>query len=288
MSKFILSVFFLLLVLSVNSQEIPNGNFETWIKATTYEDPQYWSTPNMYLSTLMVTTVNKEIADVQSGIYSAKLENIEIMGGLYRVPGFMTLGAFTVDLTTMKTTIFGGIPFTNTPKKMKGYVNYTEAVAGDEGMLAVALFKYDSIAGKSDTVAAGYLNVKNTGGWKMFDIWLDYKSFDQPDSMNIVVISSKSLQPPKGTIMRIDSLFFDYTTSIAPNSADQLDYYISGNKVFFKNIECAENICAIYDIFGHKLKEEKISSNSYIELPQSGIGIYILRINQYSVKIILQ
>jgi len=273
-----------------NAQEIPNGDFEDWIKSTTYEDPRFWSTPNFYLSTLAVSTVSKEVVSKYSGLYSARLENKEILGGMYKIPGFMTLGSFSVDMTTLKTSIWGGIPFTNTPKKLKGYVNYSEASGGDVGMIAVALFKYDTLVGKSDTIAAGYLDVKNTNGWIMFDIWLDYKSYDTPDSMNIMCLSSNSLQPPIGTIMLIDSLFFDYSTEIDQKEIGKISYCISGSKLNFSGLDDGQFLCSIYTVYGQKIAENYLSENNSIEIPEKTGKVFIVNLFNkqinYSIKII--
>jgi len=269
----------LLLVLNCFSQEIPNNEFETWIKPGNYEDPQHWTTPNAYLSALMTSTVSKEITNVHSGIYSAHLENKDILGGLYKVPGFMTLGNFSVNTTTLEIKVFGGIPFTKKPSKLKGSVNYSPGPGGDEGLVAVILFKHDTVLNKIDTIGFGNITIDSTVNWEDFEVWINYINQSDPDSLNIVFLSSQSMQPPLGTVMLIDSLYFDFSTGVSETPSAKFQYFLSQNVLRFADPSLADVNYCVYNVFGEKILEGKVNYELQIILPEKIKGLLLVSLS---------
>ena len=70
-------IIFFFPLITVNAQTIvPNGGMEDWINYGTYENPQYWDTPNQEISGIPFfgTTVVSKSTDHEEGSYSAKLE----------------------------------------------------------------------------------------------------------------------------------------------------------------------------------------------------------------------
>jgi len=278
---------------SVFSQEIPNGNFENWTKTGNYEEPDHWITPNMLLSGLGVSSVKKEFTNVHSGNYSVRLENVEVFGGMYYARGFMTLGMFTFDPNTFESNIFGGIPYTNRPKKFKGYYQYTPAVSGDTGLIAIVLFIFDTLSQKKDTIGGGKIFISQaTSGWTKFEVNIDYKNSVLPDSMNIVVLSSQSLQPPAGTVLLIDSLYFDHLGSIGETESQNIVWRYSGNCLNVGNPFPGNTYWYLSDLTGRELMSGIERESGVISIPFLLKGVFILTmVNDEavrSVKVLIQ
>src|SRR5271157_2256460 len=77
----IVAFFSFFLFLHVSGQTpVPNGDFENWINHGSYEDPQYWSTPNSAISLALPfgTQVVTKSTDHESGNYSARMESKQL------------------------------------------------------------------------------------------------------------------------------------------------------------------------------------------------------------------
>ncbi|MBC8343644.1 MAG: PCMD domain-containing protein [Bacteroidetes bacterium] len=265
----------------LKAQDIPNAAMENWIKYVVYEEPQHWTTPNQATSPLLVFSVNKEATDVHSGDYAARLESIPILGGQAVVPGFMTIGGFEVNTSTMEHKLFGGIPFSKRPLRLKGYNKYWPQ-ANDKWFISVSLFKHDSILQEPDTVGIGFYESGLTDSvWTPFEVYINYWSQDDPDSMNIVILTSNSVSPPAGSLLLIDSLWFDYETSSVPETQndDRFELYPnpSSNLVFIKQARAGKSKVIIHNLYGQKVHEQTIfEPESIIEMGQLPKGIYTL------------
>lgn len=286
MKYFLLTLLLLVFFFRGISQEIPNGNFENWVKSGNYEDPLSWITPNMLLSALSVSSVKKEINDVQSGVYSARLENVEIFGGTFRAPGFMTLGMFSFDPGTFESRVFGGIPYTNRPKVFRGYYKYTPSVMGDTGMIAIVFFKFDTLTQTQDTIGGGTFKITGANNeWQKFSININYIKPDLPDSMNIVVLSSQSFQPPVGSVLLVDSFYFDHTGNIQKSDVPEISWYVSGNTVIVKNPLEDVSGWSLYDFTGKLLMSGFIQENETLKLRIPEKGLYIIILENHSVLV---
>ena len=59
---------------------VPNGDFETWITSGSYQNPQFWDTPNQAIALALPfgTTVVTKSTDHESGSFSARLESKQL------------------------------------------------------------------------------------------------------------------------------------------------------------------------------------------------------------------
>ena len=287
-------LFFIFICNGVWGQSVPNGDFENWDKYTTYENPRFWKTPNDLTATIDVFTVLKESSNIHSGDYSARLESKSFM--TMTIPGFMTLGDFSFEMTTMDYEIFGGIPFSDRPAFLSGYHKYAPST-GDSLFISVILFKYDTVNKKQDTIGFGYkLDGNSVSSWSAFSIPIQYLSSETPDSMNIVILSSASMSAPAGTILLIDSLHFG-------NTPLSLEDDLSINKIYIYPNPAHERLCIeadvpieaveVYSITAVHISTyfPKESNKIIIDCSNYRAGLYLIRLRSeglwYEKKVII-
>ena len=243
MKKTLLSGMILIFfVASISAQQqVPNGGFENWTDSGLgYEDPNGWDTPNEYTYVTGVFTVTKSDT-VSTGNYSAKLKS-RLLVGEYVSPGVVTLGEFVVNFLTQTATMEGGIPFTDRPLALNG--DYKNFPAANDSTVVMAIFtEYLEAKGKTDTIGLGIMYTNNVvADWTSFSVPISFFNNHDPDTMNIIVVSSNMFSPNKDSYMFIDNFAFEYEagiddleniveTSIFPNPASDKISFTFGKKI---------------------------------------------------------
>ncbi|MBI9038071.1 MAG: PCMD domain-containing protein [Bacteroidales bacterium] len=203
--------------------QIPNNDFEYWESFGSYEDPIDWNSPNSYTAGIGVITVTKS-TDSYSGNYSAKLESRDIIF-VGTIPGFLTLGEFEINIATQEYSITGGVPFTGRPSQFTGNFKYSPN-SGDQALMAIVLLKHNP-GGVPDTIGMGAKIVTNSvSSWTDFSADIMYFSNEEPDTMNILFLSSAQLSPVAGSKLFVDNLglMFEVNpeiTSVEPSNGAQ-------------------------------------------------------------------
>jgi hypothetical protein len=211
-------------------QQVPNGDFENWeTHALGFETPVGWDNPNASLSLLSIIPVLPS-DDAANGDFSVYLESIELTGLGYTIPGVVTLGIFTVDYVNNTATFEGGVPFSDRPMALKGSIK-NDPVPNDSTMVAIIFTKYNTMESKRDTIGGGVMFFSELiSNWTNFSVPIYFSTEENPDSMNINVVSSNIFNPQPNNKMYVDNLSFEYEagindirniveTSIYPNPA---------------------------------------------------------------------
>lgn len=207
----IFTLLIILVSIQVSAQQVPNGDFENWTKVLTYENPDLWDSPNPETSLAFVYSVTKESSDIVSGNHAARLKTIQIPFVNITIPGFLTLADFSINTTTQEYSIVGGEPFQHRPDLLVGYYKYAP-VGGDAFFMGALLSKYNDTLDKIDTIGGGYFEstVEKTE-WTYFAIPIEYYSDVDPDTLNIVLLSSgDEWNMVVGSTLMVDSLAFIY------------------------------------------------------------------------------
>ena len=203
----------------MGQQPVPNGDFEEWeTHILGYEDPIGWTNPNPALAASLGILTVYPSDDAAHGNFSVFLETRDTL--VYIIPGLVTLGEFVINFITATATVEGGIPFTDKPIALKG--SYKSYPAEDDfGMVIVQFTKYNSSKGIRDTIASGVMTFPNTvDTWTNFSIPIEFNTEDDPDTMNIIAVSSNMASPKADGSMYIDNLVFEYEAGI--NDMEQL------------------------------------------------------------------
>lgn len=200
------------------SQLIPNADFEEWQQEGSFLNPIGWGTSNFsVLSIITFNPVFQENSDVQSGSSCVKLETVEqnISGDIVRVAGLITLGSFDIDLSTRQAVVKGGIPFSKRPSLLSGYYKYSTSGL-DSCVMSIFLTKFNQNTKVSDTIGTGLFTSSNQSEWALFEAPINYSSSENPDSMNIVILSSDTSIFDTGSTLFVDNIFLDITSSVSP------------------------------------------------------------------------
>jgi hypothetical protein len=283
---------------AVTAQNIPNNGMETWIDQGQYDDPQYWDTPNQEVCffPFYVKVVTKS-TDHQAGSYSAKLETKAIPVLNINVPAVITLGTLNIDIAGGTYSVTGGAPISDSPTHLKGYFKYSPK-GGDSCAIGIVLTKWNGTG--RDTLATGYFSTKDTvTSWTPFSAWIDYSIQAIPDTMNIVAISSASYTPTEGTILFVDDLYLDYTTSVTRRNPDReinvLQDADQKELIVFLDFSIPEETSVrIFNIMGQEMihQPSKITGKETVNLSYQGFrpGLYIVEVlhdnKSFSRKII--
>lgn len=285
MKKTLTLTLLILTVLISSAQILPNASFEQWEQFTGYEDPQGWNTPNQYTSLIGITVVTKS-TDAYSGEYSAMLETKDLLGGLYQAPGLLTLADFTVDITAGTYTFSGGIALADKVNKLTGMFKYSGA-NGDSASVGMVSFRHPE-GQEIDTVGIGYGFMHNASDWTTFTVNMYPISEAQPDSFNLIIMSSGSFDLNVGSVLYVDDLSLETVTGIIDLSKEFTAVKVYPNPVSdFVKFEIeneGENLeLSLFDNAGRQIEQLTFSGKSTeVNLSNFPAGVYSYRVSDKS------
>lgn len=201
----LISLSLILFSLTGIAQTISNSGFENWSNVMHYEEPDQYLTSNpATYSFLNVPNVEK-VTDAQSGSYAIKMETLDSDEG--PVPGMAFIGMIGEE------SILGGLPFTERPDSVKGFVKYDVPV-GDTAYVAVLFKKFGA--------PLGICYAQFTGSQSTYEAfsapveWL--LPIISPDTMALALTSSSIfVEPIPGSMLIADNLSFVGASSPFPN-----------------------------------------------------------------------
>jgi hypothetical protein len=278
--------FFPVVMTNGQTSVIPNAGFEEWTDFGNYSNPKFWDTPNQETAIpfVGVTTVTRS-NDAEAGSFSARLETMHMSLPPIDVPGVITLGTLSVDIAGGTFLLEGGVPCTDIPTHLKGYYKFLPQ-GGDSCAIGIGLTKYQD--GVRDSIGIGYFSEKNTvSDWTPFSAWIDYDTLIQPDTMNILALSTAQESMTPGTVLFVDDLYLDYTVGV--NESDPktgIDQYNDRETkrllVFLDFEESQQTSVSLYDMMGKIVFSTPVEgiSKGRIVVPYSNLrkGIYILEV----------
>ena len=281
MKNYFTLVFLLLCFSVINAQEIPNPDFETWEDMGTYEDPEFWNTPNPFTSLAGAITVSKS-EDAYSGTYSARLETVDILGGLYQAPGLLTYADFFVDFQTGEYSFGGGIPKSETVTHVHGKYKYS-GVAGDSASIIAVSFRHPE-GEDNDTTAIGFSFLPDASEWTEFTVNMVQLSEETPDTFNIMILSSGSFELVAGSVLYVDDLSISIITDIAERENEfSISTYpnpVIDRVTFEANKTANDRMLDIYDLTGRRISSQNFNSEKIIvDLSQFPAGMYTYRVS---------
>lgn len=204
-----------------------NGDLESWATHTTppptYEEP----TGGMLFSLNEISsfpgnppiTCYKETSNVHGGSYAARMVSgsVTLVGTTIFVPGVLgTVKPYYSPNIGAKL----GVPFTDSPKKFKGWFRYT-SVQGDSAEISAATVR--TTGGVRETLTVAKMVIKQTvSNWTAFEIPFQELAAGTPDSIVIVCVSSAGYnlqnltqgQGKVGSTLWVDDMSFDYTMGL--------------------------------------------------------------------------
>jgi hypothetical protein len=282
--------FVLIFSLGSIAQQIPNNSFENWSGT----EPDTWNTTNQNLFGLIFTTVSKDMTNPEEGSASAKLtvvtKTVPVLGSI-TIPGVLTLGIINIDPIAQTASVSGGYPFTGMPQKLTGYYKYLP-INNDTCAMGWGLTKRNN--GVMDTI--GYAAIAATGNintWTYFEIPLQYRIWEAPDTMNILFLNSNPLDGVNhtGTNMWVDNLSFVYGTVGIEGVTFAKDMNIYARRdarqlILSTTFEKQENLdISLFNMAGVETRHWKRSmqiSTENLDVNNLLPGTYVLRISSGS------
>ncbi len=268
----------------VNGQNpIPNNDFENWTGNT----PNGWDTSNENILGTDFTCVSRESNDPQSGQYSAKVQSVShniIFVGTVTMPGILTLGDVIIDIVNQTGTVVGGVPVSGYPKLLKGYYKYQPA-AGDSCIIGIGLTKWNGTV--TDTIAYAYAKFGgNVTSWQEFTVPVEYETFVEPDSMNVMLISSniETGTVTGGSTLWVDNLWIDFSqVSVNDFGFDKRVYAYEtadGNSIVINTGDQKIVKAELFNINGYQISTSPGSNGPETKFSISDLrtGIYLVRV----------
>lgn len=295
MKRFITSIVALAATFTLSfGQGIPNGGFEDWTSSGTYEEPDGWTTGNLFtfFSDSIPVTVEKT-TDSHSGTFAAKLTSKavnadldEIVGLSYdTMPGLLALGSFASGQL--------GAPYNSSPEAAEVYVKYTQ-VGSDTAGILFSLTRWDQATESQIIVAqAAALLASSTNNYQQVTLPFNYFQSGSPDSVNVLILSSVTdllgnvdVTPSAGSTLFVDdaSLITELPNSVVENPVDFRIFPnpTSGtlNMIAFGYMFNGALTLDIVDMTGRVVQSSAIntvmSTTDVSSLPN---GLYVYRIN---------
>jgi hypothetical protein len=190
---------------------VPNGNFENWPSGNN-DNPEFWDSPNALTGgfPFFFTTVEKT-SDSNSGNWAASVTTGTILDET--IPGVLSLGTLEIDIENIENTQFTGLPFSDRPGTLEGYYKYSTPDT-DFGLLAILLTRYNDATSNQDSIAFGFTQfTAQEDEYVYFSATIQYLTLAEPDSINIVMLSSASPAMMPGSQLKIDDLAFNYSAT---------------------------------------------------------------------------
>lgn len=266
---------------TMGQNPIPNPGFENW----TNGEPNGWSTINRSLLGTTFTAVTIDNNNPQQGNASIKLESITrdvFLFGPVTVPGLITLGEIILDIANQTATVDGGVPVSGKPESLNGWFRYLPA-PGDLCIMGIGLTRWNGTT--RDTLAYDYLTTGSQADWQTFTVPVNYQIQAQPDTMNLLFLSSNALS---GTIMEgsklwLDNLWIEFdVTSVNPsdNQSKIRIVALESGKILGVSGVINPGELQVYDLAGAMVHSARISDageSQTIALPSLAAGIYAVR-----------
>lgn len=218
-----------LLILAVNAigQVIPNASFEEWNKHDTWGNlpGRYVSFPNRNWTGWYGTNYNdmsyfgvtRETNNPVDGQYYVKMEakSFSFLGTTYKIPGGITLSDlyFATGVRIFREgKPRAGVAFTQRPARIIGYYKYINNTPFSSNYyMSAVLTKWRGTY--RDTIAiVERTNSQPKNDWTEFELLFEYRSTENPDTLNIVFMTSAVFKESDmnkvipGTVLEIDNL----------------------------------------------------------------------------------
>lgn len=262
-------------------EQLPNSGFEDWSNAggffNPYQNPDSWNTVNSATSSLGVYTATKATASafVYSGQSALKLEtrNLPLVNQV--VPGLCVIGDINIDEESVE----GGIPFTSRPLAINGWFQYYPAGI-DTGQIGLFLTRWNELTASRDTVGTGgFWAIGQTSTYTFFTGPITYFSDENPDTIQVALVSSSAVSPQAGSELYIDALSLEYIVTdliaeqgvsarVFPNPADgEIWFEVSGARAVEAYSQNGQ-LAASYSLF---------EGQQNVNLSDLARGYYVLR-----------
>ncbi|UTW63641.1 hypothetical protein KFE98_05710 [bacterium SCSIO 12741] len=210
----------LLMVATGTWAQTMNLNFETWNSSGqpspfNWEEPAEWTSTNA--QTEWTSAGIRKSPKAYQGSYSMQLLSVNINSGWYSMACLGKPKAGSDPNKPELDLITGGKPISYKPEKLTGHYLLNAHVAA-RGKAVVILKKFNPTTGSRDTIGYGQTFLPPTEHFSSFEVDIDYRSTEQPDSVIIAFYSDDPGNPHAPPAWIHDGLLIDNLNLEQPNS----------------------------------------------------------------------
>jgi hypothetical protein len=283
--KTLYSFFFsLAAIATVNGQAVPNGSFELWGAG----EPISWVTANIVSAN---STTKSTVAYLDS--FAIKMETKALAFNPF--PGIIpdTVPGLAILSANQNISQRTGIPYVARPATFTFYYKYAP-VGNDTGFAYVRLSKWNPNTMHSDSVGEGGAFLNAAPNYTMGTSPIIYYSADIPDTLTIILASSRGATfggypAVPGSILYADNVsltggtvgmkdaFAGNTMYAFPNPATDKISFVTNS------IGLNSTTLVIFDAIGNKV-EEQLFNSTHLDLNTSNYpqGIYFYHLENSS------
>ena len=268
--------FAILIGISSHGQQIPNGDFETWVQESYGEEPANWGEYSLQLLNSIIpglvdSTIVKSL-DAYSGTYAMELRS-KVLSSIITdtIIPLVMLNLKNENLDASKMKIDSNL------ESLSGYIKQ-DLINLNSNSTSISVIVYSA---SGDITGVGGMDFENDiVNYTRFDIPILYFDSISGDSIEVYVVAGNNDFPVPGNIMKLDALELNYV-----NTTDFSEKIISNLSVFpnptndIINVElenCNGEInLDLYDLSGKLLHSTNKKS---IDIQEYTKGIYILKV----------
>lgn len=199
-------LFISIILVGISQTQPPNSNFEDWVGTDSLVD---WNSAIVFdlgppFGSLRIPTAERT-SDAIQGEYAVKMETYEQEFTGQIIPGMMLLG--NVNLSLDDFSIGGGVEYTERPFGMAVNVKYFPA-ENDTAFITAYMTKYNEVSQSTDTIGLTiYPLFETIADYTEILMPFVYFSEENPDTLNILIMSTNPLNMKVGSTLFVDSLF---------------------------------------------------------------------------------
>lgn len=208
---------------------IPNPGFEDWTGGSP-DEPAGWGTANaIHIQLSNCVTKATAAGDFNSDTAAIILTTVQVSSGgqTWRVAGTAVSGG---QINQTYPFVSGGVPYALRPTFLRGFCKYLpqqssalnngNPVGIDVSNIQVTFTKWNGT--DRDTIGQGQLSPSNST-YAAFAVPITFTTTANPDTVQIVLASSKGIETAQGSKLYVDDLEFDFTIGVEELSLDKFD-----------------------------------------------------------------
>jgi hypothetical protein len=266
-------------LVNLSAQTIPNGSFENWNNTQGYPEPDGWATFNIFS---LFSGTDYGVTQESPGVVGSSYCRLTCTTDLEGLP--TPAVAITGVINPLSGTGSVGFPVNNIPNFLSG--QYRSQVVGEDIVGIFCYFtRYNAIAGITDTLAIGSLEITETQtAWGNFDLAVLPLMSGTPDTCAIFMLAGVGNFPVVGNYFDVDDLHFTGGVSsveeslIAPFSAfpNPMKETLSLDLSSMENT----NEVTLYTVQGMRVQQWQIgATRSTFSVEHLPAGIYVLHVS---------
>jgi hypothetical protein len=301
MKKLLLFVSLVLSMSALSAQQIPNGSFRYWSGSYAPDGWGTWATATSFTGSVADTLSKLAVVDSFSGDYITDSATLMLTVDTVNLPsqgkvtlaGFASLGgAYYVGPPTGAGLQFGFLAYAQRPDTLYADYRFLPTLGhSDTALIVVSLTKFDTLSHSRLSILSRSFPLTSAVQWQRnasFPLSPYYADTLHPDSIQLIIYSSVSAAPSKGTTLWIDSLHFDASVNILPTGIADISS-VNGVTVY-PNPSSSElhvaigekeqgSLIKLYNASGQIVYDGKLNQlRSIIDISPLASGVYTIRI----------